>query len=248
MAFPLVVAAVAVFLGALLALGPWEHPAFVRLVRVVAMLAAALVVATHLLPEAFEALGVVAAVGVVAGFLVPLLLEQAGARVAARTGATRNAGARVGLEVSYAGLLVHRFGDGLSMGAAGEATTSPLAGAAVIVAIALHVVPVTTVMVLALETLLGRGQAALRAALLALSTMAGVVVAGLALANAHEHAFPWISAVVAGLLLHVVGHDVPHRHGAVGAHAHTHAPHDAADRHGADGAHEHRVEGHLPGP
>jgi len=213
MVLPLAVAFFAVLLGALLALGPREGAPIVLPIRLVAIVAAGAVIATHLLPEAFHELGLRAALGVAAGAAFPALTEFLGGRIATRP-SVRERGARVGLEVAYGGLLVHRFGDGLSMGAVSGAHPS------VVFAIALHIVPVTTVMLLAVESLLGKRRAVVRAVPLALSTMGGVVAARMFTGQAgqDESALsPWISAVVAGLLLHIVSHDVPRRR-------HAHAP------------------------
>jgi zinc transporter ZupT len=216
MLFPLVVALVAVILGAWLALGPREGAASVRPIRVVAIVAAVVVIVTHLLPEAFHELGAKAVLGFAAGLGIPTATERIGALLSKQSGHGKDGGAIAGLEIAYAGLVVHRFGDGLSMGAYSRAEHGAWGQAGVVLAIAAHIVPVTTVMVLALDALRGRRAVLVRVALLAASTMAGVVVAGVAVAGGPPDLSPWISAVVAGLLLHIVAHDVPvrHSHGA----------------------------------
>src|SRR5262249_44784053 len=156
-------------------------------------------------------LGIRAALGVGLGAAFPTAAEALGARIArsspladrARSNEP-DAGARIGLEVTYGALVVHRFGDGLSMGAVGSNTF-------VVLAIAAHIVPVTTVMLLAVERLLGKRAATLRGVLLAIATMAGVVVSSLVAALDETALSPWISAAVAGLLVHVVVHDLPGR-------------------------------------
>jgi zinc transporter ZupT len=209
MLFPLVVAFVAVFLGAWLALGPREGAAVVRPIRLIAIAAAAVVIAVHLLPEAYHELGFWAVLGFAAGLAVPTVTERVGALFSKRSGGGKDGGAVAGLEIAYAGLVVHRFGDGLSMGAYSRTEHGAWAQAEVVLALAAHIVPVTTVMMLALVAVRGRRAALVRAALLAASTMAGVVVAGVVVAGGPRELSPWISAVVAGLLLHIVVHDMP---------------------------------------
>jgi hypothetical protein len=218
MLLPLVVAFLAVSLGAWLALGPREGTASVRPIRVIAIVAAIVVILVHLLPEAFHELGLRALLGFGAGVAVPTVTERVGAAMSKRPRASAG-GAIAGLEIAYAGLVVHRFGDGLSMGAYSPAH-GVWAQAGVVFAIALHIVPVTTVMVLAIIALRGRRAAFFRSVILALSTMAGVVVAGTLVATGRSGAeadvSPWISAFVAGLLLHIVAHDLPGRHSHAG--------------------------------
>lgn len=220
MLLPLVVAFLAVSLGAWLALGPREGTASVRPIRLVAIVAAVVVIVVHLLPEAFHELGGVRALlGFAAGVAVPTVTERLGAAVSRRPG-TSAGGALAGLEIAYTGLVVHRFGDGLSMGAYSPADHGVWAQAGVVLAIALHIVPVTTVMVLALVAARGRRSAFVRSVILALSTMAGVVVAATMVAAGRTggtaDVSPWISAFVAGLLLHIVAHDLPGRHSHAG--------------------------------
>src|SRR5262245_55306595 len=111
MLLPLAVATVAVSLGAALALGPKQGARSTGVIRAVALLAALLVIAAHLVPEAFAELGASAFVWVLAGAALPSVI-QAAVRVAAQAKATQdpNAGAIVALELGYIGLAVHRFG------------------------------------------------------------------------------------------------------------------------------------------
>jgi hypothetical protein len=219
MLFPLVVAFVAVLLGTALALGPREGTRAVWPIRLVAMFAAVAVILTHLLPEALHELGLRALAGFAAGLALPSLAEGIGSALARRRGTDHghghghghggHPGSLAALEIAYVGLVLHRFGDGLSMGAYSRTTGTPWAAAGVVLALAAHIVPVTTVMILAIAALRGRRAAMLRAAGLAAATMSGVVVASVAVSGGSESSAPWISAVVGGLLLHIVAHDVP---------------------------------------
>jgi hypothetical protein len=97
------------------------------------------------------------------------------------------------------------------MGAIARSSDTPTAALGVLLALAAHIVPVTTVMVLAFVSLRGRGSALFRAAGLAVATMAGVVAAELALDQGPKDVSPWVSALVAGLLLHLVAPSIPRR-------------------------------------
>jgi hypothetical protein len=219
--FPLLVAFVSVALGAGLAFathGDGRAKA-IRWIRLASVVAAVAVVAIHLVPEAVAMLGAHALAAFGAGIVLPTLLEAAIASVARRRAHVHgHHGALAALEIGYAGLVAHRFGDGLTMGAYVRANSSFSAAAWVVLALAAHIVPVTTVMILAVLSLRGQRSAWYRTGVLAASTMAGVVAATLALPiGTHGSLSGWISATVAGLLLHIVLHDIPkHEPEAVG--------------------------------
>ncbi len=202
MAFPLAVALIAVFLGTWLALFRPASPRALTAVRRVSVAAALLVIATHLLPEALHGLGALALIGFAAGAALPAILAHVG-RLLTPHGQVASV---VALEISYAGLVIHRFGDGLSMGAYATGKDGFLPIAAVVLALAAHIVPVTTVMLLAVASLRGRQAALVHGFILAAATMAGVALAFVAMGNEPAPAAAWISAIVAGLLLHVVAH------------------------------------------
>jgi hypothetical protein len=208
MPLPLFIAFASVALGTALALVPRRGARIVGPIRFLALIAAIAVIVTHLLPEALHELGPVALAAFAAGMAFPWLMDAAGS-IAGRASSTTPTTPIATLEVSYIGLVVHRFGDGLSMGAIARASETPTAALAVLLALAAHIVPVTTVMVLAFVGLRGRRTALYRAVGLGVATMAGVLVAGLALGQGPRDVSPWISAVVAGLLLHLVLPIVP---------------------------------------
>jgi hypothetical protein len=211
MLLPLTIAFVAVALGAALAILPREGARVVKPIRLVALVAALIVIATHLVPEALEELGPRALIAFAAGIALPWVLEALGGVVARRRAAGAPSTPLAALEISYAGLVVHRFGDGLSMGAIARSSDTPTDALGVLLVLAAHIVPVTTVMVLAFVSLRGRGSAMFRAAGLAAATMAGVVAAELALDRGPKDVSPWVSALVAGLLLHLVAPSIPRR-------------------------------------
>lgn len=218
MLFPLVVGLVAVALGAVLALGPPAGATIIGSIRIVSIAAAIGVIALHLLPEAWSGLGAWTLVAFAAGLAVPRAVEALAERVAGGSvghghghghGHVQNNGSHAALDIGYAGLVVHRFGDGLSMGAYARVPGSSYASAPVLLAFAAHIIPVTTVMVLAALAAKGRRLAIVYAAGLGVAIASGVLLASAALAARSHGLEPWISAVVAGLLLHVVIHTGP---------------------------------------
>lgn len=214
MLFPLLVGVVAVAFGALLALGPPAGEKSIGPIRILSVVAALFVIGWHLMPEAVHALGVWSVVAFGIGLIGPKALETIMERVTEKARHHHDAPAGGGtshtaLEIGYVGLIVHRFGDGLSMGAYARVPGSPSAGAPVLLAFAAHIVPVTTVMVLAALAAKGRKVAVYYAIGLGVAVAAGVLLATAALTELSSGIEPWISAVVAGLLLHVVVHSVP---------------------------------------
>jgi zinc transporter ZupT len=210
MLLPLTIAFVAVALGTALAILPREGARIVKPIRFIALIAALVVIATHLVPEALEELGPRALIAFAAGIVLPWVLESLGELAQRRAAGTRRK-PLAALEISYVGLVVHRFGDGLSMGAIALSSHTPADALGVLLTLAAHIVPVTTVMVLAFVSFRGRGVALFRAAWLAAATMSGVVAATMALERGPKDVSPWVSALVAGLLLHLVAPSIPRR-------------------------------------
>jgi len=203
----LVVAVASVFAGGLIGLAP-DGARAVRYVRLSALVLALFVVFGELLPEAVEHLGWTSLFATVAGFGVPQLVRWLGARAG-----SLHRGESVELELEYWGLMLHRFGDGVALGAFGAMghhhEGSP---AGVVLAIALHSVPVVSVMVMAFVQHGNRRGAIFRTVGLAAVSVVGVLTAGLFPLEQVTHAAPWIDAVVAGLLLHVLTHAVKPHH------------------------------------
>jgi hypothetical protein len=199
------VATAAVGLGLLLGLGSAGGSALVGPLRTFAFTAALGVAVTHLLPEALGELG------------APGLLLFAAASVAPAWGVLvrRLAGAPTShahdhavLGAGYAGLLVHHVGDGLGLGAYSGLPGGPLAHADVLVALAVHTVPLVAVVTLAFRSQRGVRAAVERALGLAAASVGGVLLSGSVPERFTQSLSAWIAAGVAGLLLHVVTHDL----------------------------------------
>jgi len=173
-----------------------------------ALSASLAVILAHLLPEAFEKVGLWAGAFFAAGLLLPAALNRFVVRATEPTPAQEGCHfCPAGLEAGYLGLLVHRFADGMALAALTETQPMGPALALVLAALAAHTVPVVAVVTLAYVAQRGRRAAFWRAAVLALVAILGVLAAGVIPLGAFEAADGAVAAAVAGLLLHVVGHD-----------------------------------------
>jgi ZIP family zinc transporter len=199
------VATAAVGLGLLLGLGSAGGSTLVGPLRTFAFTAALAVAVTHLLPEALGALGAPALLLFAAASVAPawggIVRELAG-------GKSQGSHGRAVLGAGYAGLLVHHVGDGLGLGAYSELPGGPLAHADVLAALAVHTVPLVAVVTLAFRSQRGVRAAVERALGLAAASVGGVLLSGSVPARFTDALSAWIAAGVAGLLLHVVTHDL----------------------------------------
>jgi uncharacterized membrane protein YraQ (UPF0718 family) len=194
----LAVPLLAVAVGTLLALAGGASPRVLVPVRSFALAAVLVAVVTHLVPEAIAVGGPWTLAVFAAGVAAPSLLGKLG-----RNGGTKTAGhARVATELGFLGVVLHQIGDGLALGTLGDHRD-------VVIAIGVHTVPLAAVVALGMEELHGRRVAIARAVVLVAATAAGViatVASGKVLAAGVA---PWVDAAVAGLLVHVLSHDLP---------------------------------------
>jgi hypothetical protein len=193
----LLVSVTALALGTALGLARDEWGRAVHGFHVVALLAAAAVGLGRLLPEAFQALGAAALAVFAAAFALPMLAQGLAARLPQQGGG----GGRLGLELSYVGLLVHKLADGAALN-----TYACLGQVDVVLAIAAHTVPVTAVIVMVFSDRSGIRSGARRALGLLVATLLGIGAAELIGLDVVRQSSPWIDAAVGGLLLHVVAH------------------------------------------
>ncbi len=204
MTLPIGVALASVAVGALLAFAGARRSGLLSTIRTFALVASVVVVLAHLLPDALAELGI-SALGVFAvALLVPALLERLFARAKADVDSSK-----VAVELGYAGLVVHKIGDGVALGlfggAAGTAVDS--SGLDIVAVVGAHTVPVTAVMTLAFAERYGLRHAMLRAAGLAAATVAGIGIVDAIPSASVAPIEPWLMAATGGLLLHVIGHD-----------------------------------------
>ena len=111
------------------------------------------------------------------------------------------AGSQLGYELGYAALAVHKIGDGL-----GLATYANASAFDVVLAIGLHSVPLTAVMVMIFADRRGPRSGVLRAVGLACAASLGIAATGLVPTQLFSDARPWLDAAVGGLLLHAAFH------------------------------------------
>ena len=205
-----------VALGAALGLAPRVGRPLMSGVQTFAMAAGMAVVVVHLLPESAETLGAWAFAAFFAGAAAPLVVE-------AMLGGHHHhdhhhdhldhdhddhghaAALDVATEMGYLGLLCHQLGDGIGLSMTG---LSAALGPSAALALSAHTVPITTLFVMRIAARHGRGSALKHAAGLAAATIAGIALGAAVPAAALAQVEPWITAVVGGLLLHVICHDL----------------------------------------
>src|SRR5690606_31548276 len=112
------------------------------------------------------------------------------------------------LEASYFGLLLHRVGDGIGLGAFTGEMHALSGSGGVLTALAAHAVPVVAIVVLTFDSVRGRSAALGRAGGLAVASMVGVFLAQSVPVEMISAASGRVAAFVGGTLLHVVTHDL----------------------------------------
>ncbi|MFW6067226.1 MAG: hypothetical protein ACOC97_02730 [Myxococcota bacterium] len=172
-------------------------------IQVFALSAAIAVAAAHLLPEAYADAGAGTLVVFALGLGLPAAADYLGKRLRGASGGEHGG---MGLEMGYAGLLLHKVGDGFALGAATGPLLSVAHPAGVALAVGGHTVPLTALVVLAFHAERGLGHALWRAAGLAVAMAAGAMASAAVPAPWVAPWQPWILAAVAGLLVHVVAH------------------------------------------
>ena len=202
MLFALLVAVFSVLLGAALSFVPGRSRAVLGYLRTFATLAAVAVVVTHLLPEALRELGPLSILLFFAGWFTPALAHFIGQR------STQGRTAHAVLEAGYWGLVVHHVADGIGLGTYTRLPADQGSHVDVVVALAAHTVPLIAVVSLAYRTTFGARSAVLRSLGLALASVFGIALSSLVTLGAIDRFAPVIAAVAAGLLLHVVTHDL----------------------------------------
>ncbi len=205
MLLALVVAVLAVALGAALTAVSAARPVVLGLLRTFAATAAAAVVVTHLLPDALGELGLWGALCFLVGLVGPILLHPLTELLTSRRKSLSKA--RLALEAGFVGLLLHHVGDGLGIGAYAALPGGVAQHLDVILALIAHTVPLVAVVTLAYRSEYGLTVALRRALALAIASGVGVVGSFAVPTAALSSAAPWIAALVSGVLLHVVTHD-----------------------------------------
>lgn len=206
----LLAGAVAVGLGCLLALAPGTSARGLGPFHSFALFTSVAVVLGQLLPEALAELGFSALLVCGGMFFLPRFLESArkwvGARWPRQQVVSAGPCSDMGLELSYAAFLLHRVGDGMGLALFAGPVHAEHGHYDVLGAIALHTIPVTALVLTAFKVRYGTRSALLRAFGVALSTGVGVALPFALSVELLQQVAPWLTAAVAGLLLHVVSH------------------------------------------
>lgn len=203
---PFLFAVGSVAVGAVLALLPGVGARSLGPVQTFSVAAALTVVLVHLIPESADSIGMWALVGFAVGLVSPLFIEGLLERVARlRASASPLDHDVITAEVGFAGLLVHQVGDGIGLWVTSGAGESSLNAA---FALSAHTVPLATLFVLRFATLKGLRSALVHAAGLAAASAIGIVLGSIVPGEVISQFNPWIEAIVAGLLLHVITHDL----------------------------------------
>ncbi|HEU5072621.1 MAG TPA: permease [Polyangiaceae bacterium] len=206
MIIALIIAAASIVGGSVLALLPTRRSQILGPIRTFGLTASGAVVLLHLLPEVYEARGVFGLLAFVAALLAPSALRSL-MRVATSSHNDTNA-EWVTLRITYLSLLVHSVADGIALSAYSGHMHHGKPHYDVLVALSAHTVPVAAVMTLTFRDFRGVRFALFGALGLWIATSIGVIGAGLVPHAAVQGASAWVGAVVAGLLLHVVTHDL----------------------------------------
>jgi len=204
------IALASIALGAVLGLLPGTAPRAASPFQTFAMVMAVAVVLGQLLPESLSAIGVPALFAFGLGFAIPRIAERLATRLRAPACSHDDAMCTdLGLELGYVGLVLHHIGDGVGLGLYSGALHEGHSHYDVLIAFAGHTVPVIALVTLAFKTHRGPLSAALRAVGMAVSTLLGVALASLLTPTQLATWEPWLTALVGGLLLHIVAHGWP---------------------------------------
>ena len=204
------IALASIGLGAALGLLPGSSPRAANPFQTFAIVTSVAVVLGQLLPESLGAVGVGALLVCGLGFAIPRVAERLAVRMRAPACIHDDAMCTdLGLEIGYIGLVLHHVGDGVALGLYSGPLHQGHAHYDVMVAIASHTVPVIALVVLAFKTHRGAGSAGWRALGIAASTLLGVGLASLLQPAQLAPWEPWLTALVSGLLLHIVAHGWP---------------------------------------
>jgi len=209
-----VISTLAVVAGALLALSGAGARAMVPL-RSFALAAVIATVIAHLLPEALAGGGRAVLLLFAAAVAAPGVLARLTARRGDHDMHRRDDPAALAVELAYASLLLHKVTDGVALGTALGPSHLGHGHWDVVLAVAGHTVPMAATVALTYRAR-GARTAWVRTLGLAAAMTAGAAVADLAVRTGAAAVAPWLNAMAAGLLLHVVVHDLP-RPGARGA-------------------------------
>lgn len=205
-------AVLAPILGPLLYRLLHPRPGAVRLVDGSVYLLVPILVAWQVLPHAWEHRHIEPVVAVIAGFILPALIERASHRLADQTD-------NLAIVVWLSGLALHALLEGAAFAGPGD-IEAPFG-----LAVVLHRIPVGLVIWWLIRPRFGTTLAAVGVASLVVATLAGFGLGTELLGDAHGSGADLFQAFVGGTLVHVVFHQGRHDHD----HDHEHHDHEHHD-------------------
>lgn len=208
--FWLIAALAAPVVGPLLYKVLHDRPRAVELVDGFVYVAVPLLVAWQVLPHAWEERNLLAVAALVAGFLLPAIVEKASHALADRTD-------NVAMVVGISGLVLHAMLEGVAFLPGPNAVDAPFG-----LAVALHRIPVSLVVWWLICPRFGSGWAAAGVGSIVLATLAGYVLGAEVLGGMHSGGAELYQAFVSGSLVHVVYHQGRHDHDHSHDHGHRH--------------------------
>jgi uncharacterized membrane protein YraQ (UPF0718 family) len=207
MLIAITVAIAAIALGTALGLLPGSSPRAAGPFRTGAMVTSIAVVLGQLLPESLSHIGMWGLCVFVLGYMAPRAAERLATWLRKPACSHEDAMCTdLGLELGFVGLLLHSVGDGVGLGLYSGPLHAGHGHYDVLFAIAGHTVPVAALVALAFKTHRGTINAIVRAVAVAFAMILGMVLANALSVSVLVRAEPWLTAVVSGLLLHIVTH------------------------------------------
>jgi len=193
----LVLSIIALLLGPLIYAAGRKNHFGRRLLDAAILLAIAVIIAVHIVPEALKHGGAIAVIVILSGLVFPMLLERLFHK------ATDTAHLVI---VAFAalGLLIHAVVDGIAL--------LPQNGNGLAYAIILHRLPVGMALWWAIQPTFGKAAAVIAFILLGIATAAGYFVGETVIAVAEARSLAMLQAFVAGSLIHFVAFVVKHEH------------------------------------
>ncbi|MEM7152363.1 MAG: permease [Myxococcota bacterium] len=178
--------------------GSWLGP-----LRTFAVAAVGTAVVVQLLPDAIAEIGGGALIVFVVALALPGLLAPIARRLRPSVEVSTH---RVGTELGFYGFLAHQLAEGLAIGTFAGADHAGHGHESLIVAVAAHTLPLSAVFVAEAVAHGGRASAMRRTFGIAGATVLGFVLAGVVHQRLHLDLHPWLSAGIAGFLVHVIFH------------------------------------------
>jgi hypothetical protein len=193
----LILSTISLLIGPLIYAAGRNYSVARRIFDALIVLAIAVIIVVHIVPEALRLGGTSAVVVLLLGLAFPMVLERLFKK------ATDTAHLVV-VAIAAFGLLLHAIVDGIAL--------LPANGAALANAVILHRIPVGMALWWAVKPSFGVAVAATMFALIILATAAGYFVGEAAVQIAETKTIAMLQAFVAGSLVHVVLFGVKHHH------------------------------------